>query len=163
MSKRNYKRERCAICGCRLTQVRDSYARPTPEGRSHRTRHHLVPERFFGRSATRRGDQREGIFEQCPWGYGGKNSHDEFCYECHEELLHNPVLLPEDVVRFADLVRSRGLDEELKPAGRELIAGRIQLLHEVIAVGLAALRAPNKTPPRRGIGIKPGVSTPGQE
>jgi hypothetical protein len=47
--------ERCAICGCELHRTRDTYARPTPEGRSHASVHHFVPERFFGRSRRPRG------------------------------------------------------------------------------------------------------------
>jgi len=68
-----------------------------------------------------------------------------FCYECHEELLHNPVLLPEDVERFADLVRSRQLAEDKKPTDRKKIAGRVALLHEVIARGLAAIAKGDKS------------------
>ncbi len=64
-----------------------------------------------------------------------------FCYECHEELLHNLVLLPEDLEILSRLVRARGLGEDVKPAGKELLAGRIRLLHEAIAVGLRALDA----------------------
>ncbi|HUT99454.1 MAG TPA: hypothetical protein VM054_10315 [bacterium] len=61
------------------------------------------------------------------------------CYECHEELLHNPVLLKEDVERFNTLVKERKLDEDEKSEGREKIAGRIELFHEVISAGLNAL------------------------
>lgn len=64
-----------------------------------------------------------------------------YCYECHELLLHNPVFLPEDIRAFAALVRSRGLDEDEKPRGHEKLGGRVQLLHEVIAAGLQALRS----------------------
>jgi hypothetical protein len=62
-----------------------------------------------------------------------------FCYECHEELLHNPVLLPEDVSRFADLVRLSGLSETVKNEDRSKIAGRVALFHDVIARGLKVL------------------------
>jgi hypothetical protein len=86
--------ETCAICGCRLHRNGD-YAQPTVLGRSHATSHHYVAERFFGRSANRRRNQREAIFESCPWGQEGEVV--VFCYECHEELIHNPVILPEDI------------------------------------------------------------------
>jgi hypothetical protein len=129
--------ERCAICGCQLHRTRDTYARPTLEGRSHATSHHYVAERFFGRSSNRRGTKTEGMFPACPWGHERESV--VFCYECHEELVHNPVLLPEDISRFAELVKQRGLAEEVKPDSRELIAGRVALFHEVIACGLASL------------------------
>ena len=62
-----------------------------------------------------------------------------FCYDCHEELLHNPVFLPEDLDRFATLVRTRGLAESKKMLSKRALAGRIQLLHEALALGLRAL------------------------
>jgi len=37
------------------------------------------------------------------------------------------------------LVKRRNLHEDVKPEHRDKIAGRIMLLHEVIAVGLKAL------------------------
>jgi len=129
--------EYCAICGCELHREGGTYARPTIEGRSHATEHHFVAERFFGRSSNRRGTQTEGIFASCPWGYERKS--DVFCYECHEVLLHNPVLLPEDVARFAELVRMRNLAERSKTQDHSKIAGRVVLFHEVITCGLKLL------------------------
>lgn len=128
--------ERCAICGCRLHRGGE-YAKPTIRGRSHATKHHYVAERFFGRSANRPGEQREAVFEVCPWGFEGQT--EVFCYECHEELLHNPVFLPEDISEFAELVRRRGLSEDSKSEGRDKLAGRILLLHEVLRTGIQAM------------------------
>jgi len=85
----------------------------------------------------RRGTKREGIFASCPWGYEGKDA--VYCYECHEELLHNPVLLPEDIRAFSALVRVHNLDEQSKPEHRDKIAGRVALFHEAIASGLETL------------------------
>jgi len=132
----NRPSERCAICGCHLHRSGD-YAKPTVLGRSHATKHHYVPERFFGRSKNRQGTQREGIFDVCPWDAEGKTV--VFCYECHEELLHNPVFLPEDVEKFARLAADNGLCEEQKSDGRDKIAGRIKLLQKVIHHGLETL------------------------
>ena len=131
------KQERCTLCGCALTNQTGTYAKPTAAGRSHRNEHHLVAERFFGRSKNRRGTQRERTFAECPWGMEGEAL--VFCFECGEELLHNPVFLPQDIQQFAQLIRVRDLSEEEKPATREKLAGRIRLLHDVIAAGLAAL------------------------
>lgn len=61
------------------------------------------------------------------------------CYECHEELVHNPVVLPADIASFARLVQLRGFQEENKTNSRKNIGGRIQLLHEVIEAGLREL------------------------
>lgn len=134
--------ERCAVCGC-LLHRQGNFALPTAEGRSHATAHHYAAERFFPRTGSRAGKRyryktpRDGIFQTCPWGMRGKTT--VCCYECHEDLLHNPVLLPDDIARFAELIRRHGLDEDQKPEDRERIAGRIELLHTVIQAGLEAL------------------------
>lgn len=128
--------ERCAICGCKLHRSGE-YAKPTVLGRSHATRHHHIAERFFGRSKNRPGTTREPIFAACPWSAEGSTS--VFCYECHEELLHNPVFLDSDIRLFAELVESAGLNEDEKPEDREKIAGRIRLLHQVIEAGLKTI------------------------
>jgi hypothetical protein len=131
--------ERCALCGCLLVRGSRIYAKPTVEGRAHATKHHYVAERFFGRSGNRRGEERARIFEECPWGLEGET--DIFCYECHEEIIHNPVFVRHDVERLARLVRKRGLSEDIKPENRAKLAARIQLLHEVIDAGLDMLLA----------------------
>jgi hypothetical protein len=115
---------------------------PTAEGRSHATKHHLVAERFFGRSTNRRGTKTEGIFESCPWNQEGVTK--LFCYECHEELLHNPVFLKEDVELFADLVKARDLDEDQKSGDRSKLAGRVLLFHEALSIGLQTLQRAGK-------------------
>jgi hypothetical protein len=125
--------ERCALCNCILTRG-NFYAKPTIEGRAHAKEHHYIAERFFGRSANRPSKQREPILAEDPWEMECKTG--IFCYECHEELLHNPVFLPEDIQRFRYLVHLRGLGEENKTESREKIAGRIQLLHEIIERGI---------------------------
>jgi hypothetical protein len=136
--------EYCAICGCQIHRGGKDYAKPNIKGRSHAGKHHYVAERFFGRSATRKGESpREPIFKNCPWaGVEGKSG--VFCYECHEELLHNPVLLSEDISQFAELVRLRGLNESQKTASKDKIRRRIELLHEVIEKGIKALLVAEK-------------------
>ena len=136
MAKRKPTNEKCAICSCSLHR-RGGYAEPTREGRSHASSHHFVAERFFGRSKNRPKTLRARVFEQCPWGLEGR--HDVFCYDCHEELLHNPVLCPDDLHLLAELVAKRGLNETEKPRDYAKIGGRIQLLHEVIAKGIRTL------------------------
>ena len=126
----------CAICGCKVHRTGE-YAKPTLKGRSHATKHHYVAERFFGRSSNRRDTQRKPTFDQCPWGLERQTA--IYCYECHEELLHNPVFLPKDIAQFAELVRRRGLAEDKKTASRNKLAERIKLLHDVIESGLKLL------------------------
>ncbi|KPJ56886.1 MAG: hypothetical protein AMS16_01720 [Planctomycetes bacterium DG_58] len=128
--------EACAICGCKVHRKGD-YARDTIKGRSHATKHHFVALRFLGLSPMASGKKRKPIFKKSPWTVDEET--EVFCYECHEELLHNPVFLPEDVERFGKLVRLRGLAEHTKRATRDKIAGRIKLLHEVIEQGIFSL------------------------
>jgi hypothetical protein len=128
--------ESCAICGCPVWRSAET-ARPTIAGRSLATEHPYVPERFFRRSADRHDAATGGLFDTCPWGQ--EKQATVCCRECHEELMHNPVLLPADIQAFAELVRKRGLGEDDKPETKDKIAGRVLLLHEVIATGLLAL------------------------
>jgi len=129
--------EKCKLCGCSVHRTINTYARPTILGRSHATKHHCVAERFFGRSSNRRGTQRVPIFDQDPWGH--ENITEVFCYECHEELLHNPVLLKEDLNKLASIISIRELNEENKTESRQKIAGRIKLLHEIIHQGIESI------------------------
>jgi hypothetical protein len=126
----------CAICGCKLHSGGE-YATPTIEGRSHATNHHYIAERFLGRSANRKGEQRKGIFTESPWKLD--NATGQFCYDCHEELLHNPVFLPQDIAGVSELVIRRGLSEIEKTESREKLGRRIQLLHEVLQRGIKEL------------------------
>ena len=128
--------ETCSICGCELHRS-GRYATPDIEGRSHATEHHFVAERFFGRSKNRSGDSRQPIFQESPWPVEGRKA--VFCYDCHEELIHNPVYLPEDITNFAILVKRLQLNEEVKEASKDKLARRIELLHEVIKRGIRSL------------------------
>ncbi|MGE5499545.1 MAG: hypothetical protein ACM3Q2_15800 [Syntrophothermus sp.] len=127
----------CMVCGCPIHR-NGNYARPTIKGRSHATRHHFVPERFFGRSSNRPKTERISIIKPSELSaYEGE--YGWFCYECHEELLHNPVILPEDIKAFADLVRLKKYNEDEKSEERNKLLGRIELLKEIIQKGIKQL------------------------
>jgi len=127
-------KEICVICGCPLHRGPGAYASATVQGRSHASKSHYVAERFYGRSGNRK-HITERLFESCPWQLEGKSA--LACYECHELMLHNPVILEEDLKRFAEIVRARGLSEAEKPEDLSKIAGRILLFQEVISRGIA--------------------------
>lgn len=131
------KQERCAICNCKLNRS-GKYGLANTESRAHASKHHYVAERFFGRSANRRGTLRDAVFGEDDWKLAKKTT--IYCYECHELLLHNPVLLDQDVENFAQLVKERHLHEDDKPENRTLLASRIKLLNEVIRAGLTELK-----------------------
>lgn len=130
--------EICAICGCVLTRERGTYASPTVKGRSHATEHHYVAERFFGRSANRRGEKRRPIFKKCPWD-NLEHKKGLFCYDCHEVLLHNPVFTPDDIEGFKKLVEYHGFDEAQKSESMDKLGERIRLLQRVIQKGIKSI------------------------
>jgi hypothetical protein len=153
--------EQCAICGCKLHRDGE-YAKPTVKGRSHATEHHYVAERFFGRSANRPGTVREPLFREEEWKLEKNTA--AYCYECNEELIHNPVFLPEDIAAFAELVKAKGLSEDEKSDDRSKLAGRIRLLHEVIEAGLHALKKKwNRTFTRRHLWSTAAEYSPAEE
>lgn len=124
--------EHCAICGCELHREVNTYAQDSIAGRSHATNHHYVAKRFF----IRKNNTCE-IFQNSPWNINKKIT--LLCYECHEELLHNPVLLPEDICRLHELVKKKKLSEKIKSKDRKKIAGRVKLFHEIISKGILSL------------------------
>lgn len=137
MASKKPANEVCAICGCPLHRS-GNYASESV-GRDHATRSHFVAERFFGRSSNRPGTVATPLFEECPWNLEGQSA--VMCYECHEVMLHNPVILPADIQQFAELVRRRGFDETEKTQDRSKLVGRIRLFQEVIAAGIQAVLA----------------------
>jgi len=138
----NVTTETCLLCGC-IVHRSGSYGQPSIEGRSHASAHHFVAERFFGRSANRPGELREAlplsetyrVFE----GTAGV-----FCYECHEELLHNPILLPDDIAKLRQCFVQKGITETEKTNDRILAARRVALLHEVIQRGISSMQNDSK-------------------
>lgn len=131
---------KCAICGCVINRGSE-YATATIKGRSHVTKHHNVAVRFF-HAEDRAGNPKKPIFIVDSWALEGHTT--EFCYECHEELLHNPVFLPDDILGFSELVRLRKLNETEKKESKKELAGRIKLLHEVLETGIKVLLSKEK-------------------
>jgi len=133
--------ERCALCRCLVHRTRGTYATDTHEGRSHATGHHLVPQRFLGKSATRRKKgPRTAILRPDTFPTPGELL--VFCYECHEELLHNPMLLEEDIRRLAELFElSEASEPDGKPFEKVRLARRIEIFHNTIAEGVRCLLA----------------------
>jgi hypothetical protein len=56
------------------------------------------------------------------------------CYECHEVILHNPVLSEDQVDQLAVLFRGKSFED------------RVVILNSVIAKGLAACRTETAAP-----------------
>lgn len=126
-------KDKCNICGCKLERSGE-YA--TFEGRAHASRHHHIAQRFL-KTKDKMGNKFQPTFSKCPWEIEKKTV--LLCYECHEELIQNPVFLPKDIEKFKQLVKFRKLAENEKPMNRKKLAGRIILLNEVIETGIEQL------------------------
>jgi len=142
-------KEKCKICGCVLVRSDKGrkYAAHTTDGRAHRSGHHHVAQRFL-KTRDKRGNEFQPIFSKCPWEMGKKTV--VLCYECHEELIQNPVFLPKDIENFRQLVKFRKFAENEKPENRKKLAGRIRLLNEVIETGIGKLLAKERRRRRMG-------------
>lgn len=119
--------------------ARDDTGEPSPSS--------VGCEHVTGREGFTTASEGVGILWDRP-GNHANSGHILFTdgYECHEELIHNPVFLPEDVQRFAELVRARGFDENGKTRDRSRLAGRIKLLHDVVEAGLRQMTEEASSP-----------------
>lgn len=138
--KKQLIKTHCRICSCVLSRKNGTYGQATPSGRSHGTKHHLVAKRFFTKTKNDSISKMNPIFKDGDYPQY-KGQMETLCYECHEELLHNPIFLPNDIDKFAKLVEKRFCDErgKKKTTKRKKIGQRIKLLNEVISVGLDEL------------------------
>ena len=130
------KINKCQICDCKIHN-NGEYAKPTIRGRSHASRHHYIAERFYGRTKNKQKYKARPIFKDEFTEYEKK--YGLFCYECHEELLHNPIVLPESINKLKKLIRKMGYHESSKGASRKKIAQRIKLFQEIISLGIDEL------------------------
>jgi len=134
-SKTKEAEKTCAICGCPLHRTAGTYAKPTADGRSHATDHHCVPKRFLSDKNTK-GEKRGPVLTDRHWAEKGSQT-VTLCYDCHEELLHNPILLEEDVKHLRQIMDNKGCTETHKTEGDyKCIANRVRIFHEIIKAGI---------------------------
>ena len=143
--KTDDKKEKCEICGCQLTSKQDTYGQDTLAGRAHQTKHHNIAKRFYGQQ-----NGRKPIFKKKDRTGNGWNV-TRCCFECHEELLHNPILTSKNIKTLSTLVKKTGSGERRKPEDKKRIANRILLFHAVIDTGLEALNRKNKSSLMRAV------------
>mgnify|MGYP001619825991 CR=1 FL=1 len=131
MPKSKSKNEgNCGLCGCALLRM-GKYGEDNALGRCFPSEHHLVAKRFYGKNK----NKRSKILDDDDFKKFS-NEKIKLCYDCHEELLHNPVLSPDNMKGFKELVRKKHWDERNKKDGKEKIRGRIKLLQEIIDKGI---------------------------
>ena len=110
-----------------MKRKKGQYAKDSINGRSYPTKHHLIAKRFYNK-------KRKKIFETID-----KPSVVELCYDCHEELLHNPVLSANDIEKFSMLIKQKECNETIKDDSKNKIRERIDLFAEIIAEGIKTL------------------------
>lgn len=106
----------CQLCKTPLKEGNLGNIYGTGEGLNHLSRHHLFPKRFKKYYTN---DEIQKIFH-----IDNPSSFRVFCYECHEEILHNIVLNDSMVAGLSTLLD--GKDKKTK----------IKIIHEIIKKGI---------------------------
>ena len=112
----------CVLCGIEFTT--GAYA--TESGRYNKSEHHLFPTRFkkYGisqRSLAKKLNVETRDFDSV-----------HLCYECHEELLHNPVFTSKMIKGLSHLMRGKDLEGRVITLSRVIELGIIEAVREGI-------------------------------
>lgn len=90
---------------CRIEFTTGVYA--TESGRYNRSEHHLFPARFKKYRISQRSLAKKLNVETQAF-------HSVYlCYECHEELLHNPVFTTKMIKELSHLMRCKSLKDKV--------------------------------------------------
>jgi hypothetical protein len=110
---------RCQLCKAELQEGNRNNIYGTDEGMRHISRHHLFPKRFRNYFTN---DELMKIFQiETP------NILGNFCYECHEEVLHNLILNREIIDKLSQLFE--GKDKKT----------RIIIFYEIFRMGIETI------------------------
>jgi len=110
---------KCQLCKAELQEGNRNNTYGTDGGMNHISRHHLFPKRFRNYFTD---DEIKQIFQIEPPMVLG-----EFCYECHEEVLHNLVLNREIIDKLSKLFE--GKDKKT----------RIIIFHQIFKLGIESI------------------------
>ena len=94
--------DHCMLCGIEFTT--GAYA--TEKGRYNRSEHHLFPARFEDHISQRSLAKKLNLESQ-------DFDSVHLCYECHEELLHNPVFTTKMIKELSHLMRGKSLEDKV--------------------------------------------------
>ena len=113
--------DRCVLCGIKFT-TGGVYA--TESGRHNRSEHHLFPARFekFGisqRSLAKKLNVETQDFDSV-----------HLCYECHEELLHNPVFTTKMIKGLSHLMKGKSFEDKVITLSRVIELGIEEAIKE---------------------------------
>ena len=95
--------DHCMLCGIEFT----SGAYATENGRYNRSEHHLFPTRFEKYHISQRSLAKKLNVESQDF------DSVHLCYECHEELLHNPVFTTKMIKELSHLMRGKSLEDKV--------------------------------------------------
>ncbi len=112
--------EHCMLCGIEFTT--GAYA--TENGQYNRSEHHLFPTRFekyyiSQRSLAKKINVESQDFDSV-----------HLCYECHEELLHNPVFTTKMIKELNHLMRGKSLEDKVITLSRVIELGIREAIKE---------------------------------
>ena len=95
--------DHCMLCGIEFT----SGAYATENGRYNRSEHHLFPLRFKKYRISQRSLAKKLNVETQDF------DSVHLCYECHEELLHNPVFTTKMIEELSHLMKGKRLEDKV--------------------------------------------------
>ncbi len=110
----------CVLCRTELVQGGDGSGKDTDEGMRHFSTHHRLAKRWQDKKCL----DLEAIKEKL------RSSDDELvlCFFCHEEMLHNPILLPGVETTLAEVFTRKDRAE------------RLMVFAEIIRIGAEAYK-----------------------
>ena len=114
--------DHCALCGIEFTT--GAYA--TKNGRFHGSEHHLFPARFKKFHVSQRSLAKKLNIESQDF------DSVHLCYECHEELLHNPVFTTKMIKELSQLMRGMSFEDKVIVLSRVIELGIREAIKEKV-------------------------------
>jgi len=111
----------CMLCGIKFT-TGDVYG--TESGRHHKSEHHLFPTRLEKYHISQEGLAKKLNVETRDF------DSVYLCYECHEELLLNPVFTTEMIKGLSHLIKGKSLEDKVVILSRVIQLGIKEAIKE---------------------------------
>ncbi len=104
------------LCGIKFSKT-GVYAEKTESGQRYRAEHHLIPKRFEKYHISQR-----SLAEKL--NVGTQDFVPVYlCYECHEELLQNPVFTAKMLEELSPLIKGKSLEDKVVTLSRVIQLG----------------------------------------
>lgn len=112
-------KKHCSLCGILLVEGNPNNNYGKQNAMDYISRHHAIPVRFKEYFSEKNLSTNFGITDL--------NLRFDFCYECHEEVLHNLVVNENIIQSLSKLFHKKSKQE------------KIRILHEVLKEGVSQL------------------------